>query len=85
MYTLHIAYVMSYMITATQTNLLVKILKKDLTITAQDVLPCADPENYVSGGPTLTSFFLVDEGRDTISEPTSACQRNAGVPVMAHY
>ena len=31
-------------------------------------LPCADPESFVRGGPTLTTFFfyfflLVDEGR----------------------
>ena len=23
---------------------------------------CADPESFVRGGPTLTGFFLVDEG-----------------------
>ena len=31
--------------------------------------PCADPESFVRGGPTLTmhfSFFLVDEGRKDI-------------------
>ena len=28
-----------------------------------EVQPCADPESYVKGGPTLT-FFLVDEGRE---------------------
>ena len=28
-------------------------------------LPCADPESFVRGGPTLTTFFfLVNEGRD---------------------
>ena len=43
-------------------------------------VPCADPESFVSGGPTLT-FFLVDKGREdpniTISGPSSARQRNA--------
>ena len=24
---------------------------------------CADPESFVRGGPTLTCFFSVDEGR----------------------
>ena len=37
---------------------------------------CTDPESNARGGPTLTTFFLVDEGRDdpntTISGPTSA-------------
>ena len=49
--------------------------------------PCVDPENFVRGGPKLTtfffffSFFLVDEGREypntTISRPSSVRQRNA--------
>ena len=30
-----------------------------------EVQPCADPESYVRGGPTLT-FCLVDEGREEI-------------------
>ena len=52
---------------------------------------CADPESFVSGGPTLTFFFVVvlirggggvvNEGREdphaTISGPPSAHQRNA--------
>ena len=43
---------------------------------------CADPESFVRGGPTLTGFFLVDEGggedpSTTISGPSSARQRNA--------
>ena len=42
---------------------------------------CADPENFVRGGPALTTFFLVYEGREdpntTISGPLSARQRNA--------
>ena len=25
---------------------------------------CADPESFARGGPTLTTFFLVDEGRE---------------------
>ena len=40
-----------------------------------------DPESFVRGGPTLTIFILVDEGREdpssTISGPSSARQRNA--------
>ena len=49
---------------------------------------CADPENFVRGGPTLTGFFLfvfflVHDGRDdpntctTKSGPSSAHQGNA--------
>ena len=43
---------------------------------------CADPESFVRGGPTLTTFFqLFDEGREdpntTISRPSSARQLNA--------
>ena len=46
-------------------------LKKQL-----DPRACADPESFVRGGPTLTIFFLVDEGRDqdpstTLSKPSS--------------
>ena len=47
-----------------------------------EVQPCADPEIYIRGGPTLTStFFLIDEGREdqnttTVGRP-SARQRNA--------
>ena len=44
------------------------------------LIPCADPENFVRGGPTLITFFFVDEGREdqnTIkSGPLSARQRN---------
>ena len=29
-----------------------------------EVQPSADPESYVRRGPTLTDFFLVDEGRE---------------------
>ena len=40
-----------------------------------EVQPCADPESYVRGGPTLT-FFVVDEGREdqniTIGGPIMA-------------
>ena len=43
-----------------------------------EVQPCADPESYVRGGPTL---IFVDEGREnqntTIGGPSSAHQRNA--------
>ena len=32
------------------------------------LVPCADPENFARGGPTLTKFFFVfvffDEGRE---------------------
>ena len=43
---------------------------------------CADPESFVRGGPTWTTFFLLDdEGREdpstTISGPLSAHQGNA--------
>ena len=43
---------------------------------------CADPESFVRGGPTLTTFFKFDEGRDDpntiiISGQSSARQRNA--------
>ena len=43
---------------------------------------CADPENFVRGGPTLTTFFfVVDEGwvdpNSAIRGPSSARQRNA--------
>ena len=45
---------------------------------------CANPESFVRGGPTLTTFFVcffVDDGREvpntTISGPSSARQRNA--------
>ena len=43
---------------------------------------CADPESFVKGGPTLTTFFFkVDEEKkdphSTISGPSSARQQNA--------
>ena len=42
---------------------------------------CTDPESFVRGGPTFTTIFLVDEGKEdpntTISGPSSARQRNA--------
>ena len=42
--------------------------------------PCADPETFVRGGPTLTSF-LVDEKRDdpntTKNGTSSSRQQNA--------
>ena len=44
------------------------------------VYTCADPESFVRGGPTLTTFFLVGEGRDdpntTKSGPSTARKRN---------
>ena len=56
-------------------------------------IQCADPESFASGGPTLTFFSLVDEGREdpntTLSGPSLARQRNAikiaGVPMMAQH
>ena len=40
---------------------------------------CADPESFVRGGPTLTTIFLIDEGREdpntTINGSTSAHQQ----------
>ena len=43
--------------------------------------PCADPENFVRGGPTFATFFLVDEVKEysntAISGPSSTRQRNA--------
>ena len=44
-----------------------------------DLKTCADPENFVGGGPTLTTFFLVerrDDPNTTESGPSLACQRN---------
>ena len=56
---------------------------------------CADTESFVRGGPTLTKFFKVDEGREdssaTISRLSLTRQRNAinwrfaGVPMMAQH
>ena len=45
------------------------------------MLPCADSESFVRGGPNLITFFLVDEGIEdpntAINGPSSARQRNA--------
>ena len=42
---------------------------------------CADPESFVRGCPTLTTFLLVDGAREdpntNINGPSSARQRNA--------
>ena len=46
--------------------------------------PRADPESFVREGPTLTTFFLVDEGREDphttingpLNGPSSARLRN---------
>ena len=60
---------------------------------------CADPESFIRGCPTLTTFyflfFLADEGMEdpstTKSGPSSARQQNAikwrfdGVPMMAKH
>ena len=44
-----------------------------------EVQPCADPESYVRGGPTLTlTFFLVDEGREDQNT-------TIGGPIMAQH
>ena len=40
-------------------------------------IPCADPECFVRGGPTLTTFFFSLMGGGTISGPSSDRQRNA--------
>ena len=34
---------------------------------------CVDPENFVRGGPTLTFFFLVDEGWEDPNTCTTIC------------
>ena len=58
---------------------------EDLTtvVIKSDIYPCADPESFVRGGPTLMFFlffvsFLLDEGREdpstTICAPSSTCQ-----------
>ena len=44
------------------------------------IKPCWDPESFVRRGPTLTTFFLVEEREDpntTIIRPSSARERNA--------
>ena len=61
-----------------------QILARQCDTGADPVLPCADPESFVRGGPTLTKFdfhLFLDEGREdpntTINRPSSARQRNA--------
>ena len=55
----------------------------NVTIKHNDLieLTCADPESFVIGGLTLTTFFSVDKGREdpntTISGPLVARQRIA--------
>ena len=48
---------------------------------------CADPGSFVRGGPTLTTFFLVDQGREiqniTISGPFLARQPDDGPTLNA--
>ena len=58
---------------------------------------CQDPESFVRGDPTLSTFFfyIIDEGREDlstiISGPSSARQQNAikwrsaGGPMMAQH
>ena len=65
-----------------------------LTVDGHD--SCADPEGFVRGDPTLTTFvFIVDKEREhpsaTLSGPSSARQRNAikwrfaGMPMNAQH
>ena len=46
-----------------------------------DIACFVDPERFVRGGPTLITFYLVDEGIEdpnvTINGPSLARQRNA--------
>ena len=66
------------------------------TGSTKEASPCADPESFVRGGPTFTTFFFkLMRGREdpntTINGPSSARQRNAikwrfaGVPMMAQH
>ena len=42
-------------------------------------MPCADPESFDRGGPTLTTFFFVDEGiSGAIIGFPAKCHLNAG-------
>ena len=43
--------------------------------------PCADPESFVRGGPTLTTFFFssLEDPKTTKSGSRSARQRNANL------
>ena len=63
-----------------------KLWKKHIHCAMNILLPLcayfmADPESFVRGGPTLTTFVLVDGGREvpntTKSGASSACQRTA--------
>ena len=79
------------------TNTSYKILDSFVFIYRRIVPPnsCVDPESFVRGGPTLTFFYLVDEGREdpktNISGPSSAASetpfkwRFAGVPMMTQH
>ena len=45
--------------------------------------PCGDPESFVKGGPTLTTFLLVDNGREdpsTTISGLSLCGSSCGDP-----
>ena len=60
----------------------VRVNRLDWNLTVDGHDSCADPECFVRGDPTLTTFvFKVDEGREdpspTLSGPSSARQRNA--------
>ena len=58
-------------------------------------LPCADPENFARGGPTLTMFFLMraeriqialkEEGHQRPASETPFEWRFAGGPMMAQH
>ena len=60
-----------------------RVIKKVVLIFT---LACADPESFVRGGPTLTTFFLVDEEREDpnaiISGPSSASSKT---PFKWHF
>ena len=60
-------------------------------ITFKSFQTCADQESFARGGPTLTFFFLVDEGREdklAIIAPPAKRHfkwRFAGGPMMAQH
>ena len=67
------------------------VLEQDI-ILCLVLVPCAEPDSFARGGPTLTTFFfsfLVDEGRKdpntTISWPPSADSETPCVPMLAQH
>ena len=51
-------------------------------------LACADPESFARGGPTLTTFFLVDEikaGHHQPASETPSKWRFPGMSMMAQH